>query len=247
MTNYKVTLKYDGKPYRGWQKQGNTGDTIQERIEKILEDITGKKVEIHGSGRTDAGTHAIGQVANFKINYQKSPEKLMEEINERLPETIAITNIEIVEPNFHSRLHAVSKTYEYTIWNSKTPPVFDRKYSFWIKEPLNIKNMIEASKFFIGEHDFKGLTANKKSKKSTTRTIHSINFHYDENKEKITVSFEGNGFLYQMVRIIMGTLIEVGEGKKHYNSMTKIIESKEREKAGFTAPSHALLLKEVKY
>lgn len=245
MTNYKAIISYDGNPYNGWQKQGNTKNTIQERLENVLQSIVGEYTEIHGSGRTDAGTHAIGQVINFHINWNKSANELMDTINSKLPETIAILSIEEVDNRFHSRLNAKSKIYTYTIWNSSVPPVFARKYSFWVKDKLDIDAMKKASNYFIGEHDFKSFTALKKTKKSTKRNIFNIDFV--EDNEKIIISFHGNGFLYQMVRILIGTLIEVGEGKKNASDIPSIIENKNRETAGFTAPSHGLQLTEVFY
>lgn len=245
MTNYKVTLSYDGRPYSGWQKQGNTGNTIQERIENILKSIVNEDVEVFGSGRTDAGTHATGQVANFHINWLKTPEELMNILNDKLPETIAILDIAEVDNRFHSRLNAKSKIYTYTIWNSNIPPVFARKYSFWVKDKLNINAMKKASEHLIGQYDFKSFTSLKKTKKSTVRTITKIDFV--EDGDKIIISFHGNGFLYQMVRILIGTLIEVGEGTKQENEIPSILKSKKREKAGFTAPSHGLELTKVFY
>lgn len=245
MTNYKVTISYDGKPYSGWQKQGNTGNTVQERIESILKSIVNEDVEVFGSGRTDAGTHATGQVANFHMNWLKTPKELMDTINDNLPETIAILNIEEVDNRFHSRLNAKSKIYTYTIWNSDIPPVFARKYSFWVKGKLDIEAMKNASKHLIGQHDFKSFTALKKTKKSTVRTITEIDFK--EDGEKIIVTFHGNGFLYQMVRILIGTLIEIGEGTKTEKEIPSILKSKKRENAGFTAPSHGLELTKVFY
>lgn len=245
MTNYKMILAYDGGRYNGWQKQGNTDNTIQEKLEVIVSALAGRPTEVYGSGRTDAGTHAYGQVANFHMDWKGTVKELRDSINERLPEDMAVLSLEAVHPRFHSRLSAKGKTYEYTVWNSKRPPVFERKYVFWCAEPLDLKKMKEASQFFIGEHDFKSFCANKRMKKSTVRRIYDIQFHCKE--DKFTISYHGNGFLYQMVRILTGTLIEVGEGKREPQEMPSILKAMDREVAGFTAPAKGLALKEVFY
>ena len=245
MKNYKMILAYDGGRYNGWQKQGNTENTIQEKIEGIVSAFAGCPIEIHGSGRTDAGTHAYGQVANFHMNWSKTVDTLMDAVNEKLPEDIAVLSLEEVHPRFHSRLSAKAKTYEYTIWNSKRPPVFQRKYVFWCPKPLDVEKMRQAAELFVGEHDFKSFCANKRMKKSTVRKIYKINLDYSE--ERITISYQGNGFLYQMVRILTGTLIEIGEGKRELQEIPSLFAALDREKAGFTAPSKGLALKEVFY
>ena len=245
MKNYKVILAYDGGRYNGWQKQGNTENTIQARLERIVSEIAGAETEVFGSGRTDAGTHATGQAANFHIDWQGTPEELLSTLNSRLPEDIAGLSIAEVPPRFHSRLNAKAKTYVYTIWNSEQPPVFLRKYAFWCKKPLDREKMEEAAKAFLGEHDFKAFCANKRMKKTTVRRIDAIRFLYDG--EKTEIHFTGNGFLYQMVRILTGTLIEVGEGRRQPEDMTAVLQAESREAAGFTAPSHGLCLQEVYY
>ena len=245
MKNFKVVLAYDGGRYNGWQKQGNTENTIQEKLEKILSSIAGTKTEVFGSGRTDAGTHALGQVMNFHMDWDKTAEELLDTLNGRLPEDIAGLSIEEMPPRFHSRLSAKAKTYSYTLWNSTKPPVFLRKYAFWCRGPLNLKAMEQAAEAFRGSHDFKSFCANKRMKKSTVRKIYDIRFSAEG--EKITIEFYGNGFLYQMVRILTGTLIEVGEGKRSAEDMEAILRAEDREKAGFTAPSRGLCLKEVFY
>ncbi|MFI3174176.1 MAG: tRNA pseudouridine(38-40) synthase TruA [Bacillota bacterium] len=244
MKNYKITIAYDGTPYQGWQKQGNTKNTLQEKFETILQEISGQTVEIFGSGRTDAGTHATGQVANFHMDFSGTPEELREKINQKLPETVAVRAIELVDDRFHARFHAKKKCYIYTIWNSNEPPVFLRKYSFTVKEPLDKKRMEQAAHSFIGTHDFSSFSANGKSKKSSVRTVESIDFSYDG--EKIEIAFTGNGFLYQTVRIMVGTLIEIGEGKRE-DDILHCIEQKKRSVSGFTAPSKGLVLQSVTY
>ncbi len=244
MKNYKITIAYDGTPYSGWQKQGNTEGTLQEKFETILERLAGGKVEIFGSGRTDAGTHATGQVANFHMDFEGTPEQLKEKINQELPETIAVREIVLVDDRFHARFHAKKKCYVYTIWNSKEPPVFLRKYAFTVKEPLDREKMEKAANSFVGTHDFASFSANARSKKSTVRTIESIDFRYDG--EKMEIAFVGDGFLYQMVRIMVGTLIEIGEGKRE-DDILQCMTEKKRSVSGFTAPSKGLTLQSVTY
>lgn len=254
--NYKMILSYDGTPYDGWQKQGNTPNTIQAKLERILSEVSkalngsnkaeqGAEIELHGSGRTDAGTHALGQVANFHMNFEGTISDLQKEIEKHLPETIALLSLEEVGERFHSRLSAKRKKYTYTIWTSSQSPVFERKYVFWCKEALDLELMQEGAKCFLGKHDFKSFCANQKMKKSTIREIYDISFCVSEHKIEITV--EGNGFLYQMVRIMMGTLIEIGEGKKKVSDIEEILNARIRERAGFTAPAKGLCLKEVFY
>lgn len=245
MKNYKITLAYDGTRYNGWQKQGNTENTIQERLERIFFELTGKETEVFGSGRTDAGTHATGQVMNVHLDWQGTAEGLLDALNLRLPEDIAGLAIAEMPQRFHSRLSAKAKHYSYTLWTAKRPPVFERKYVFRCEKELDVEKMRQAAKAFLGTHDFKSFCANKRMKKSTVRTIYDIRF--EETEEKLTLHFYGNGFLYQMVRILTGTLIEVGEGKKTAEEMLLILEGKQREMAGFTAPSRGLFLREVYY
>ena len=245
MKNYKMVLAYDGSRYNGWQKQGNTENTIQEKLERILGEICGEEIEVHGSGRTDAGTHAAGQVIHFHAAWNKTAKELLDALNKKLPEDIAGLSAEEMPPRFHSRLSARAKHYSYTIWKSNRPPVFWRKYVFRCEEGLDIDAMRQAAQAFIGAHDFKSFCANKRMKKSTVREIYAIEF--EETEDRLTLHFYGNGFLYQMVRILTGTLIEVGEGKRMIQDMQEILEAENREAAGFTAPSRGLCLQEVFY
>lgn len=245
MKNYKVILAYDGGRYDGWQKQGNTGNTIQARLEDIVSGLAGAETEVFGSGRTDAGTHATGQAIHFHMDWAGTPEELLSALNRKLPEDIAGLSIEEMPPRFHSRLNAKAKTYVYTIWNSGRPPVFLRKYAFWCRTPLDWAKMEQAAQAFLGEHDFRAFCANKRMKKSTVRRIDEIRFLREG--EKTEIYFTGNGFLYQMVRILTGTLIEVGEGKREPEEMAAVLQAGNRAAAGFTAPSHGLCLREVCY
>ena len=251
--NYKLTLQYDGTKLNGWQKQGNTDNTIQGKLEAILEKMYGQYVEIHGSGRTDAGVHALGQVANFHAPADAVTEKmkvyLTEEIkatlNEYLSKDIRVLSVELVDERFHARLTAKAKTYEYRIDNGEIANVFQRKYVMREETPLNLEAMRQATGCLIGTHDFKTFCANKKMKKSTVRTIYSI--HIEEKEGIVSIKYNGNGFLYNMVRILTGTLIEVGRGKRKPEEMQEIIKAQDRGAAGFTAPAQGLFLVEVEY
>ncbi len=244
MKNYKITVSYDGTKYSGWQKQGNTNNTIQGKIENILSKMTGQDVEIFGSGRTDAGTHAKKQIANFKIDTDKTDEEILSYINEYLPNDIAINSIEQVDLRFHSRLNAKTKTYLYRINTTGIPNVFEKNFVYNIKTNVDVDKMRKASKNFIGEHDFLPFCSNKKSKKSTVRKIYSIDIIEEDNEIKIYV--KGNGFLYNMVRIIVGTLFEIGQGKRDDN-IQEIFKGKERINAGITMPACGLCLIDVEY
>lgn len=242
--NYKILLSYSGTKYKGWQKQGNTDNTIQGKLEAILEKMTGQETEVFGSGRTDAGAHAKQQVANFKVDTDKNKKEIIEYLNEYLPNDIAINNIEQMDKMFHSRLNAQSKTYLYRVNPTGIPNVFEQNFVFNTKSKINIEKMRDASKSFIGEHDFLAFSSNKKSKKSTVRVIHNISIFEDENEIRIFI--RGNGFLYNMVRIMVGTLLEIGEGKRK-NDIEEIFKKGKRENAGLTVPSCGLCLIEVEY
>ena len=245
MRNFKIVIQYEGTKYQGWQRQESTGNTIQGKFEAILSKMTGSKVQIDGSGRTDAGVHAYGQVANFKINTHMSAQEILEYINRYLPEDIGVIEIREMPERFHSRLNAVGKTYRYRIWNSDLPCVFDRRYVYEFPQKLDIEAMRRAAAYCIGRHDFKAFTSNKKSKKSTVRTIESIEIQ--QNGPEIVITYKGDGFLYHMVRILTGTLIEVGQGTRRVEEMERLIASGTREMAGALAPAKGLALMEVRY
>lgn len=245
MQNYKLTIQYDGTRYNGWQRQGNTDNTIQGKLNEIIGRYLDEEVDIAGSGRTDAGVHAYAQVANFKTSKCFDKDKFLTEVNAFLPQDIRITAVESVDERFHARLSAVSKTYEYVIDNAPVADVFARKYSCRIEEMLNIDAMREAAALLTGTHDYISFCGNKKLKKSSVRTVTDIAIM--ESDRKIRISFTGDGFLQNMVRIMAGTLIEVGLGKRDASSMTAILEAKSREVAGMMAPPQGLFLKEVRY
>ena len=243
--NYKLLLQYDGTKLNGWQKQGNTDNTIQGKLEAILERMYGEYVEIHGSGRTDAGVHALGQVANFHAPEMFSLEEILNTLNEYLSKDIRVLSVEEVDERFHARLTAKGKTYEYRIDNGKIANVFQRKYTMREENPLDLEAMRAAAVQFLGTHDFKTFCANKKMKKSTVRTITAIEIK--EMDGIVSIRYTGNGFLYNMVRILTGTLIEVGRGKRKPAEMADVIYAKDRGAAGFTAPAQGLFLVEVDY
>ncbi len=247
MRNFRILVQYEGTRYQGWQRQDSTGNTIQGKLEMILAKMTGLDfVQVDGSGRTDAGVHARGQVANFKIDTALSAQEVMDYLNHYLPEDIGVTSIQEVPERFHSRLNAKGKTYCYRIWNSSLPCVFERRYVYELPEQLDLDAMRAAASCFVGKHDFKAFTSNKKSKKSTVRTIDAIQI---ENVGKeIVITYSGDGFLYHMVRILTGTLIEVGLGQRSPASVgTLLAQNAARELSGVLVPAKGLCLVEVRY
>lgn len=245
MKNYKITVQYDGTRYKGWQVQKSTEDTIQGKLQHVLETLVKHPVEVIGSGRTDAGVHASGQIANFHIEDGYCEEEIMRWLNELLPGDIAVTEICEVEERFHSRYQAEKKMYRYRIHTSIVPNVFERKYVYEYLMPLDIERMRKAADFLIGTHDFKAFCGNKKMKKSTVRRIYQIEI--EERNSEISIVYTGNGFLQNMIRIITGTLIEIGDGRREPEEMIQILESKDRSRAGYTVPPQGLILEQVTY
>lgn len=243
--NYKIIVQYEGTRYQGWQRQDSTENTLQGKIEAILTKMCEKKVEIQASGRTDAGVHALGQVVNFHIDTEKEPSVIMDYLNQYLPEDIAVISIEIVPERFHSRLNAKRKTYCYRVLNSSIPHIFDRRYVYQFEKELDMEAMKTAAKQLEGTHDFKAFTSTKKSKKSTVRTIEEIRI--ERVGDEIQFTYTGNGFLYHMVRIVTGTLLEIGIGEKSVDAIPHILESGLRECAGALAPAKGLTLVKVEY
>lgn len=247
--NYKLVIAYDGTRYNGWQKQGNTDKTIQGKIEAVINAgfaVGSEKVEINGAGRTDAGVHAKGQVANVRLKKKNCEKELYRYLNEYLPEDICVTEVTKVPERFHARLSAKGKHYRYTICNNEWhPDVFMRKYEEYVKRPLDVDKMREAAAYFIGEHDFGSFTSNKHMKKSRVRNITDIKI--TNKADKIILDFYGDGFLYNMVRIMTGTLMEVGLGERRPQDIKLILEAKDRQMAGITASAKGLCLMEVFY
>lgn len=245
MRNIKLTIEYDGGRYLGWQRLGNSDKTIQGKIEHLLTQLTGEKIEIIGSGRTDAGTHARGQVANFKTHADIELTELLATINHQLPRDIVIKNVEEAPERFHARYNATGKQYSYYVWNDTIPSAFERNYSFHYPQPLDLNLMNEACEKLLGKHDFIGFSALKKTKKSTTRTIEKLSI--EQEGSLLHVTFVGDGFLHKMVRIIMGTLLEIGAGELPVSIIDEVLENKVRATAGETVPAQGLFLDEVYY
>ena len=245
MRNIKLVIEYDGKEFNGWQKQPNKLN-IQGEIERAIKQITGEEVDLTASGRTDAGVHALGQVANFKTNSNIPIEKIPIALNSNLKKSIVIKSAEEVEERFHSRLNCKRKTYRYIINNSRYGTAIYRNLETHIPMKLDIQKMQEAVKYFEGEHDFKAFKASGTSSKSSVRTIYKAEV-IDAGNERIYIELTGSGFLYNMVRIISGTLVEVGLGKIEPSEIQTIIESQKRENAGKTLPPQGLYLVNVEY
>ena len=245
MPNYKLTLSYEGTRYKGWQRQGNTAGAIQDKLENTLSRILDQPVELAASGRTDAGVHARMQVCSFRAETSLSPEEILKALREYLPEDIGAVALEEAAPRFHARLNCREKTYLYRIWNSAAPNVFTRRFQLRVQEPLDLAAMERAAALFCGEHDFASFCSLKNSKKSTVRTLRSIRL--TREGDELRIFFIGDGFLYNMVRILTGTLLEVGFGRLAPEEMLRILEARDRSQAGPTAPAAGLTLWEVRY
>jgi tRNA pseudouridine38-40 synthase len=245
MRNIRMKISYEGTRYQGWQRQKTTGNTIQGKIEDILTKMTGEQVEIHGSGRTDAGVHAKAQVANFKTDSTMSANEIKDYLNEYLPMDIGVTEVKEVSERFHSRLNVTGKRYVYRVWNSTEHNVFERNYLYPFVGNLDMEKMKKAAKMLMGTHDFQSFCGKKVKKKSTVRTITKLDIEQVGNEIRFT--YEGDGFLFHMVRILTGTLIEIGTGEMLLEQLPGILESRCRENAGRTAPACGLMLEEVFY
>lgn len=245
MRNFKMILQYEGTRYQGWQRQESTENTIQGKLELLLSRMSGHKVEIQGSGRTDAGVHAKGQVANAHLDTDMTSAEILKYMNQYLPEDIGVICVEEVPERFHSRLNAKGKSYCYQVINSGIPNVFMRRYAYCYKERLDVQAMKKAADYLCGTHDFAAFTSAKKGKKSTVRTIEEICI--DKEGDILRFTFSGNGFLFHMVRILMGTLLEVGTGKKKPEDVLTILECGNRSMAGPLVPALGLTLLEVRY
>lgn len=242
--NIKLILEYDGTNYSGWQKQPDA-KSIQETLENAILKITGEKVNLIGSGRTDSRVHALGQVANFKTNSKIPGNRFVKALNSMLPSDIAVRESMEVDDDFHARFNAIGKEYKYLIYNNKVRSPLKRNYSYFVDYDLDIEKMREALDLFLGTHDFRGFMSSGSSIKTTVRTISNIEFIKKE--DIIELSIMGNGFLYNMVRIIVGTLVDIGIGKIDITDISDIIESCDRNKAGHTAPPEGLYLSKVFY
>lgn len=243
MRTYKLTIAYDGTRYKGWQRQGLTDYTIQQILEEGISKVLGYDIEIDGSGRTDAGVHARGQVISLQVA-GKLPESFLEDINVILPEDIRVCALELVPNGFHGRYSATAKRYSYLVDRREVPSVFCRKYACHYPFELDVNAMKEAAKRMIGTHDFSAFTDDK-TEKSKKRTIYDITI--EEDGFMLRFSFYGNGFLYHMVRILAGTLLQIGAGEKCALDVKEMLDKKDRSLAGFLAPAKGLCLEEVYY
>lgn len=248
MKNYKLIVAYDGTRYLGWQRLGRPGSaeygrTIQGKLEAILEKLTGEPVEVFGSGRTDAGVHAAAQAANFRTRYETSPGELKAYLNRYLPEDIAVTEVTEVPERFHARLHARAKTYRYRIRCSSVPDVFRQRFEYTVAEPLDPASMAAAAAALTGTHDYRPFCSSKRTRKSTVRTVDTIRVERDG--DVIDLTFRGNGFLYNMVRILSGTILEAGLGRIDPAEIPEIFDG--LRPAGYTAPAKGLTLMDVEY
>ena len=244
MRNLRLDICYDGTRYRGWQRLPGKDDTIQGKLETVLSRILEENIEISGSGRTDAGVHARGQVANFHCESRMSAEEILRDLRRYLPEDIGVYSCKDCSERFHARLNAKEKTYQYRIWNSDAPCVFERRFVTVLPEMLDVQAMERAAAQLLGEHDFSAFCGNPKFKKSTVRFIRSIEI--ERFAEELRISVTGNGFLHNMVRILVGTLIEVGRGERDADSIPELFGGR-RAQAGFLAPAQGLCLQEVYY
>ena len=245
MVRYKATISYDGTLFSGFQRQPNAR-SIQEELEKTLLRLnSGTPVTVHGAGRTDAGVHARAMIANVQLDTQMSPEEIRDYANRYLPDDIAILEVREAADRFHARYKAVGKTYQYTCFDGPVKPVFDRKYYTPMDQELDVEAMQEAAHFLEGKHDYKSFCGNSRMKKSTVRIVDTITVR--RRKGYVYLTFHGTGFLQNMVRIMSGTLIEVGLGRKRPEEVGEILEACDRKVAGPTAPAKGLCLLKVDY
>jgi len=243
--NYLLCIEYDGSRYSGWQRQGNTDNTIESKISQFIKFMANcDDVELHGSGRTDAGVHARGQMANFKIRTTMCEDEIKDYLNKYLPDDIRIKSVVVVSENFHARLSAKSKTYSYVIDMGDKASVFTRKYSWHVNEHLDIKMMNEVANILLGQKDFRSFS-DMKTKKSSVRTIYSIEI--TREYDIITIKFTGDGFLYHMVRKLTAVLVEAGAGRVLPCDVEELLDKKDRQAFKLLAPAKGLCLEEVFY
>ncbi|MBQ1675377.1 MAG: tRNA pseudouridine(38-40) synthase TruA [Oscillospiraceae bacterium] len=242
--NYKLTVAYDGTRFFGWERQPDV-DTIQGKLESVLTELTGEAVEVTGAGRTDAGVHARAMTANAVLDTDKSPEEIRDYMNRYLPDAIAVREVKPCSERFHARYNALGKTYRYTCFDGPVKPVFDRRYVTVLDYVPDVERMRRAAELLQGEHDFASFCGNPRMKKSTVRTVDTILI--ERRRDRVVFTFHGNGFLQNMVRILVGTLLEVGRGYWEPEHVREILEAKDRRQAGPTAPPEGLCLMKVDY
>lgn len=242
--NYKFTIAYDGSRFFGWERQPDR-DTIQGKLESVLSRLQGAPVELIGAGRTDAGVHARAMVASGLLDVKESPEEIRDYMNRYLPDSIAVREVKEAAPRFHARYKALGKTYRYTCFDGPVKPVFDRKYVTLLDYQPDVERMRQAAALLQGEHDFASFCGNPRMKKSTVRLVDSIRI--ERQKDRVIFTFHGTGFLQNMVRILVGTLLEVGRGAREPEEMTALLAARDRRLAGPTAPPEGLCLMKVDY
>lgn len=243
--NYKITLAYDGSRYFGWEHQPNTDLTIQGKLESVISQMVGENIEVIGAGRTDAGVHAKGMVCNAHFDTDMTTDEIQEYMNRYLPDDICVREVRVASDRFHSRYNAIGKTYCYTCYVGDLKPVFNRKFVYVPDQIPDVQKMKKAAEYLIGEHDFASFCSNPKMKKSTVRLVDQIEI--EQSGSYLNLTFHGTGFLQHMVRILTGTLLEVGFGVRTPESMPELIEAKKRALAGFTAPARGLCMMKVDY
>ncbi|MCD8156863.1 MAG: tRNA pseudouridine(38-40) synthase TruA [Clostridiales bacterium] len=243
--NYKMLLSYDGSRYLGWEHQPNTDMTIQGKLEQVLSRMIGQETEVIGAGRTDAGVHARGMVANARMETALSETEIRDYMNRYLPDDICVRDVRQASERFHSRYNALGKTYRYTSYVGECKPVFDRKYGYVPEDMPDVARMQKAAELLIGTHDLASFCSNPRMKKSTVRKVDRIEIV--QKGAYLTFTYHGTGFLQHMVRILTGTLLEVGYGKREPESMEELIAARQRALAGFTAPAKGLCLMKVDY
>lgn len=242
--NYALTVAYDGTRYSGWERKPGRA-TIQGKLEDVLSRFTGQPVKVIGAGRTDAGVHALAMTANVHLETALSPDALRRELNRYLPADIAVTALRPASDRFHARYNAAGKTYRYTCYCGDGKPVFTRSYVYCLNEAPNVTEMRRAAAYLTGQHDFRSFCGNPRMKKSTVRTVDVISV--EQAGDTLTFTFHGDGFLQHMVRILVGTLLEVGWGKRSPETMPELLAARCRAEAGFTAPAQGLCLVQVEY
>jgi tRNA pseudouridine38-40 synthase len=243
--NYKFTIAYDGTRYFGWEHQPDQEMTIQGKLERVLSVMANTQVEVIGAGRTDAGVHAKGMVANAHLDTELDPDGIRDYMNCYLPDDICVREVREASDRFHSRYNALGKTYCYTCYAGRLKPVFNRKYVYVTDWDPDVGRMRQAAEYLMGTHDFASFCSNPRMKKSTVRKVDSIQITRKESY--LNMTFHGTGFLQHMVRILSGTLLEVGFGKRAPESMEELLEARNRSLAGFTAPARGLCLLKVDY
>ena len=244
MPNYKLILQYDGSRYRGWQRLADTDMTIQGKLETVLARSFGEAVEVHGSGRTDAGVHALGQCASFRTVRDLPPAELLAALRAYLPEDIGAVSLDYAPPRFHARLSALEKSYRYRVWVTEAPCVFERRFVYVLPGDYDLRAMEAAARLLEGTHDFRAFSA-VKTKKSTVRTLSRVSV--ERVGDELRFGYSADGFLHRMVRILTGTLLEVGRGDRPPEAVADILSGQLRAEAGFTVPAKGLCLMEVRY